>query len=62
MSNTINTKTSSGQFFKMARGNKVRRFWLYPDGSAGEVGLSGRIPDFADEFIRLAETGWKKVE
>ena len=48
-------------YLKMARGNKVRKFWLFNDGTAEEVGLGGRIPDFAELFIQLKETGWNEV-
>ena len=45
--------------YKMTRGTKTRSFWLFANGEAEEIGLSGRIPDFAAEFIRMRETGWE---
>ena len=48
---------------KMKKGTEVVEFFVYKDGTARVIGKgkSEVVKDFADEYIRLREDGFKDI-
>jgi len=54
----------NGAFVRMSKGSDEKVFYVFPDGTyrtSVKCGWSEISEDFADEYIKLRESGWEEA-